>query len=161
MRDWVVGGALIESDEGVLLVCNRRRDGSCDWSTPGGVIDAGETMLEGLAREVREETGLTVTAWEGPIYGIWIHAPDMGWRLRVETWRAVSFGGDVSLDDPDGIVIDARFVALAECASRLGDNSPWVHEPLLAWLDERWSGGRDFTYHVAGPDRATAVVTRS
>jgi hypothetical protein len=35
MRDWVVGGALILSDEGVLLVQNRRRNGSHDWTRPG------------------------------------------------------------------------------------------------------------------------------
>ncbi len=39
MRSWVVGGALILSDEGVLLVQNRRRNGSHDWTPPGGVID--------------------------------------------------------------------------------------------------------------------------
>ena len=48
MRDWLVGGALIESDDGLLLVRNRRRDGSHDWSTPGGVIEEGEDLLDGL-----------------------------------------------------------------------------------------------------------------
>ena len=47
MRDWVVGGALILSDEGVLLVQNRRRNGSHDWTPPGGVIDEGETPDRG------------------------------------------------------------------------------------------------------------------
>ncbi len=31
-----------------------------DWTPPGGVIDPGETISEGLVREVREETGLVV-----------------------------------------------------------------------------------------------------
>ncbi|MGE0877648.1 MAG: NUDIX hydrolase [Acidimicrobiia bacterium] len=161
MHDWVVGGALIESDEGVLLVCNRRRDGSHDWSTPGGVIDAGESMLEGLSREVLEETGLVVTAWEGPLYEVVVHAPDMGWRLRVEAWRALTFEGEVRIDDPDGIVFDARFVAHADCAEQLLGNSRWVSEPLLAFLTERWVTQRGFAYHVVGADRTTAVVTRS
>ena len=39
MRDWLVGGAVIEGPAGLLLVRNRRRDGSFDWSPPGGVID--------------------------------------------------------------------------------------------------------------------------
>ena len=54
MRDWVVAGAVIEGADGLLLVRNRRRDGSEDWSPPGGVIDEGETILEGLTREVAE-----------------------------------------------------------------------------------------------------------
>ena len=76
MRDWLVGGALIESADGLLLVRNRRRDGSHDWSTPGGVIEEGEDLLVGLAREVEEETGLVVTEWAaGPLYEVRILAP--------------------------------------------------------------------------------------
>ena len=63
-RRWVVGGGLVVADEGVLLVQNRRRDGRLDWSPPGGVIDTGETLLDGLTREVEEEIGLRGTAPE-------------------------------------------------------------------------------------------------
>ena len=59
MRDWLVGGGLILGPRGLLLVRNRRRNGSWDWSPPGGVIDQGETVLVGLTREVAEETGVT------------------------------------------------------------------------------------------------------
>jgi ADP-ribose pyrophosphatase YjhB (NUDIX family) len=61
MQQWLVGGALIRGADGVLLVQNRRRNGRHDWSPPGGVIDHGETLLEGLTREVVEETGVQVT----------------------------------------------------------------------------------------------------
>ncbi len=93
MRDWLVAGAVIEGPEGVLLVQNRRRNGSHDWSPPGGVIDEGESVIDGLAREVTEETGLVVTSWEGPIYDIEVVAPDLGWRLRVESFRAARLHG--------------------------------------------------------------------
>ena len=78
MRRWLVGGAVIEGPEGILLVQNQRRGGRIDWSPPGGVIDDGEDVLTGLSREVREETGLIVTRWEGPIYTIEATAPDLG-----------------------------------------------------------------------------------
>ncbi len=78
MRDWVVGAALMWSDEGLLLVHNRRRGGREDWTPPGGVIEEGEPLIEGLTREVREETGLTVTEWGGPVYEVSCQAPDMG-----------------------------------------------------------------------------------
>jgi 8-oxo-dGTP diphosphatase len=161
VRDWVVGGALVEGPEGtLLLVQNRRRDGSHDWSPPGGVIDEGETMLGGLTREVEEETGLLVTEWAGPVYEVQIDAPGLGWRLRVEAWRAVSFTGELRLADPDGIVVDVRFVAAHECHAHLVGCPAWVREPLAAWIEHRWEGSRRFGFDVAGTDRSSLVVTR-
>jgi 8-oxo-dGTP pyrophosphatase MutT (NUDIX family) len=43
------------------------------WELPGGGLDFGETMAEGLKREVREEMGLEVTSVsDKPIY-MWTH----------------------------------------------------------------------------------------
>ena len=95
MRDWLVAGALIEGPGGLLLVENRRRNGSVDWSPPGGVIDEGEEVLVGLEREVVEETGLVVTAWSDPVYDIEVFAPDLGWHLRVEAFRALEWSGEL------------------------------------------------------------------
>ncbi len=48
--------------------------------------------------------------WSGPLYEVRAHAPDMGWRMRCEVHLAVAFDGDVCVDDPDGIVVEAAFV---------------------------------------------------
>ena len=45
-------------DDGRVLVL-RRRDNQ-RWEPPGGVLELGESIPEGLRREVHEETGLTV-----------------------------------------------------------------------------------------------------
>ena len=161
MREWLVAGALIEGPDGLLLVENRRRNGSFDWSPPGGVIDEGEDVLEGLGREVVEETGLVVTEWSPPVYDIEVLAPDLGWHLRVEAFRAVSWTGELVVDDPDGIVVDARFVAIDRCVEHLDRGHRWVGEPLGEWLAEPWEGSRSFAYHVAGVDPASFAVTRS
>ena len=160
MRDWLVAGAVIEGPDGVLLVENRRRNGSLDWSPPGGVIDPGEAVLDGLAREVVEETGLVVTEWSDAIYDIEVIAPDLGWRLRVEAFRALTWSGEVVIDDPDGIVVDARYVADADCAAHLEGNHPWVVEPLLEWLAAPWTEPRSYAYRVDGIDQRDLVVTR-
>ncbi len=160
MRQWLVGGGLILGEGGLLLVRNRRRNGDHDWSPPGGVIDEGETLLAGLTREVEEETGVVVSAWQGPVYEVEVQAPGLGWHLRVEAHVAVDYSGEVRVDDPDGIVVDAAFVDPGACGDHLATCRPWVSEPLGAWLAERWDAPRRFRYLVDGDDPARAVVTR-
>lgn len=153
-RDWTVAGALVESPDGVLLVRNVRRGGAEDWSTPGGVIDAEDaTLLAGLTREVEEETGLRVTEWHGPLYEVVAVAPEMGWRMRCEVHHASAFEGDLRVDDPDGIVVEAAFVMHHLIASYLEHCPRWVREPLAEWLDAPWlagDGSRRFRYEVHG-----------
>ena len=50
--------AVVINEEGKILVIQRRDTG--DWQIPGGVLELGETIQDGLRREVREETGLDV-----------------------------------------------------------------------------------------------------
>lgn len=155
----MVAGGLIEGPEGLLLVRNRRRDGSLDWSPPGGVIDVagGESVRPGLSREVAEETGLLVEDWHGPVYHVEAEAESLGWRLRVEVHQAGSYRGEVKVADPDGIVVDARFVPAEDCLGHLARGQRWVREPLLAWLGERWDGERSYRYRVDGPRPLTVV----
>jgi 8-oxo-dGTP diphosphatase len=54
-------GALIFQGLRILLVERGREPLKGYWSLPGGVLETGETLEEGIRREVLEETGLTVT----------------------------------------------------------------------------------------------------
>jgi 8-oxo-dGTP diphosphatase len=161
VREWLVAGALVESDGRLLFVRNQRRGGYEDWSTPGGVIDPGETVLGGLSREVQEETGLLVTEWEGPVYDIQAEAPDLGWSLRVEVHRALAYEGDLVVDDPDGIVVDARFVDPQECGVLLDGGHRWVGEPLGVWIGGERDHGRSYRYVVRGRDLHGLEVERT
>jgi 8-oxo-dGTP diphosphatase len=57
-------GALILNGTRVLLVRRGREPLKGLWSLPGGVLELGETLAEGLQREVREELGLEVRILE-------------------------------------------------------------------------------------------------
>lgn len=50
--------AAVVDEFGRVLVTQRRDNGH--WEPPGGVLEADESILDGLRREVLEETGLTV-----------------------------------------------------------------------------------------------------
>ncbi len=56
-RDIVYGGILQSSNNRFLLVKGRH---SGKWSFPKGHIEPGETALECVCREIREETGLHI-----------------------------------------------------------------------------------------------------
>lgn len=54
-----VGGVVIANGR-VLLARRGHEPMRGEWSIPGGVLETGETLSEGVMRELREETGLTV-----------------------------------------------------------------------------------------------------
>ena len=58
-----VGGVII--DQGRALLIRRGSEPLLgEWSIPGGTLELGETLQEGAARELLEETGLTVRVIE-------------------------------------------------------------------------------------------------
>jgi 8-oxo-dGTP diphosphatase len=153
LRNWkVAGGVVRRGPHDVLLVENERKDRSIDWSTPGGVVDAGETFVQALRREVREETGLDVLRWRGPLYRVEVTAPDLGFFLEVEAHGALDVTGEVTseINDPDGIVLSAAFLSIEHATRRLDGAARFVREPLLAHLVDGVDDGRTFAYRILG-----------
>ena len=50
-------GAVVLNDEGKILLIRGPHRG---WEFPGGVIEIGETIQDGVIREVKEETGIDI-----------------------------------------------------------------------------------------------------
>ena len=59
-----VGAVVLDSDR-VLLVKRGQAPLKGHWSLPGGAVEIGETLEQAVAREVLEETGITIEV--GPI----------------------------------------------------------------------------------------------
>ena len=55
-----VGGIVFNARGNVLLVKRGNEPRKGHWSIPGGLLELGESLLEGVKREICEETGLNV-----------------------------------------------------------------------------------------------------
>jgi 8-oxo-dGTP diphosphatase len=125
----------VRRDREILLVRQGAQGEELHWSLPGGVLEEGELVGEGLVREVREETGLEVV-WPGTlafVVQIDSRAPEglrprdvLGadylatvWTFEIDEWR-----GEIVSRDPDGVVAEAVFVPLDEAIERL-ESVPW------------------------------------
>lgn len=136
MKSFAVASGIVVDGSTLLMVRNRRRGDRVDWSTPGGVVDDGETELEALSREVVEETGIRVPIWSGLLYAVEASFVDLSVEMAVSVYGAATFAGSVRVEDPDGIVVEARFVEFEDLVPLLRGSPRWVAEPLLGHVFE-------------------------
>ncbi|PYT99616.1 MAG: NUDIX hydrolase [Acidobacteria bacterium] len=60
----VVAAVIVRSDRRLLIGQRRRNDSSpLKWEFPGGKVEAGETPERALARELKEELGVSLRKW--------------------------------------------------------------------------------------------------
>lgn len=99
--------------DGALLLVNAYPGGQSDlWCAPGGGVEAGAPLAANLAREVHEETGLTIVPGRLVHVGEF-HDPAAGFH-QVELFfaaRLVAGTLDATWRDPEGIVTARRFFA--------------------------------------------------
>ncbi len=55
-----VAGIVFDAGGRVLMIQRGTPPGEGLWTVPGGKLEAGETLVAGVGREVREETGIEV-----------------------------------------------------------------------------------------------------
>jgi ADP-ribose pyrophosphatase YjhB (NUDIX family) len=89
--------ALIERGGEVLLGRRAFEPGAGCWGLPGGFLEEDEELLDGLRREVREETGLDVEP--GDLFGSWLQPHGERTVLCLIFRARVSGGEEKAADD--------------------------------------------------------------
>jgi 8-oxo-dGTP diphosphatase len=54
-------GAVVVRDGKALLIKRGHEPRKGEWSLPGGIVELGESLVDALRREMREETGLEIS----------------------------------------------------------------------------------------------------
>lgn len=108
--------AVLICDDRLLLV-NAFGRGSDLMCAPGGGVNKGASLPDNLAREVFEETGLTVDVG-APCLVNEFHDPDSGFHQVEVFFRCTLVAGQIDPEwlDPEGIVKTRRFVTRDEMA---------------------------------------------
>jgi 8-oxo-dGTP pyrophosphatase MutT (NUDIX family) len=107
-----VRGIVVDEDGRVLL---QKRGDFLSWGFPAGVVDVGDSALDALRREVREETGLTVLRAEpfglysGPQYSVTYPNGDQVQTFTV-AFLVREWSGDLRADGREAV--DVGFFSL-------------------------------------------------
>lgn len=105
--------------ENRLLLVNAWPDGKSDLlCAPGGGVELHQSLPDNLAREVYEETGLTVRVGDAVLVNEF-HDPDHGFHQVDIYFRCLILSGDPHGDwtDPEGVVTERHWVTRDQMAS--------------------------------------------
>ncbi len=124
----VVTGALVEN--GAVLLVHRRptkRVYPDVWDLPGGQVEAGESELQALAREMHEELGVHIVAESASRLGV-LHDGSGADAVHVGVWHIGDWVGSPTNRAPDEHD-DIVWVGISEL-----DGLPLVHGVLAAMV---------------------------
>ncbi len=147
--DFVGVFAILRSHGHILMVANDRRIGgerARTWDLPGGQVEPGESLMEALHRELREETG-----WEfdtEPEFAFVQDGIKIFGERRMHAWRSFFF--EIALPESSSMpkpgqpregdeVVEVAWRRETELQEQL--SAPY-HDSFRRWLTE---GGTFFT----------------
>ncbi len=121
---------LFVADAQVLLLHQMTDPEPNCWDLPGGGLQPQETLMEGLAREIKEETGITDFQVERLLTiaekffpegeGKLLHALNIIYQCRVEPKPT-----NLSSDDPEVGPLGIQWIAIATLTPEKCSNRAW------------------------------------
>lgn len=124
------GGGLVRNEAGKLLFIFRRGK----WDLPKGKLDAGETIEQCAAREVREETGLSFVELKKPLLITWHTYDENGKHFLKEThWYLMdAHGNEKLIPQQEEQITESKWVDKTDLPHLAGNTFPSIVDTLLA-----------------------------
>lgn len=97
---FVTSDAIVQQGNMILLVRRKNAPGKDKWAIPGGFVNVDETILDGMIRELREETGVELP--ERVLRGSIINTTVIDTPDRSERGRIITHVYHIKLDHKSG-----------------------------------------------------------
>ena len=133
---------------GGLVLVQQQGENAPYWVLPGGLVEAGELIIDALVREIREEVGVVVTEVGRLACCSQIDRPQHAMQSLFFIFEVAEWSGAFESADPDGEILSVELLPCAEAIRRLEANGGWagVQGPLLRYLRGEVQAGSMWFY---------------
>jgi len=123
---------IINENEQFLLLSSPRRNGNNEWQTVSGGLEAGETVLAGILREVREEVGGIQVRPFTVLHSQSFHYDD-NVRFMVGINYLLCYEGGEVVPGDDMVGSYFRWWGVAELKTAVADGKATLHKSTYLW----------------------------
>ncbi|WP_420644797.1 NUDIX hydrolase [Candidatus Leptofilum sp.] len=127
---------IINENEQFLLLSSPRRNGRHEWQTVSGGLEAGETILDGTLREVREEVGNIQVRPLTVLHSHTFHY-DENVSFMVGIYYLLRYEGGEVVPGDDMAGSEHKWWGLAELETAVAQDKTTLHFSTHLWMLRR------------------------